>query len=91
MADAGDCEFAKGKDLGAYFKPYIYNVKTAGSRFVSNFRTASSSILRKASLIFIKQEASQQYIGSLNTDAGVNGGAMLLCVILFCIPSDHRS
>ena len=59
MADAGDCEFAKGKDLGAHFKPYIYNVKTAGSGFVSNFRTTGSSILRKAILIFIKQEGSQ--------------------------------
>ncbi len=60
MADAGDCEFAKGMDLGAHLKPYIYNVKTAGSGFVSNFRTAGSSILRKAILIFIGQEASQQ-------------------------------
>jgi hypothetical protein len=90
MAAAGDCEFAKGKNLGAHFTSYIYNVKTAGSGFVANFRTTGSSILRRASLLFVKQEASQQYIGSVNTDAVVNEDAMLLFVILFCIPSDHR-
>ncbi len=64
MAAAGDCEFTKGKDLGANSKPYFYNVKTAGSGFVSNFRTARSSILRRASLFIMPQEASQQYIGA---------------------------
>ncbi len=63
MAAAGDCEFTKGKDISAHFKAYIYNVKTAGSGVVSNFRTAGSSILRRASL-FLPQEASQQDIGS---------------------------
>ena len=63
MADAGDCEFAKGKDLGAHFKPYIYNVKTAGSGFVSNFRTASSSILRKASLVLLSKKRANNTSG----------------------------
>ncbi len=63
MAAAGDCEFTKGKDISAHFKAYIYNVKTAGSGFASNFRTARSSILRRASLFIIRQEASQQDIG----------------------------
>ncbi len=64
MAAAGACEFTKGKDIRTHFKVYIYNVKTAGSGFVANFRTAGSSILRRASPFFILQETSQQYIGA---------------------------